>query len=113
MNGYTIEQINKAIEDSSGIISIIAKRLNCQWHTCKKYIEMYDETKQALKDEIEKNIDKAENIIMSALNEGDIQTAKWYLQTIGKQRGYSEKQEIEHSGGVKVIEIPQRKDIDE
>lgn len=97
----TINEIKEAITNSAGIISTIAKRLNCEWHTCKKYIDSYDETRRALNDEIEKNIDKAESIILKALNSEDIQTAKWYLQTIGKQRGYSEKQEIEHSGEIK------------
>jgi len=100
MINYTVEQIQDAIKDSAGIISVIAKRLDCQWHTCKKYIESYDETKQSLQDEIAKNIDKAESVILTSLNEGDIQTAKWFLQTIGKNRGYSEKQEIQHSGKI-------------
>jgi len=105
MINYTVEQILKAIKDSAGIVSVIAKRLDCQWHTCKKYIDSFDDTKQALQDEIEKNIDKAESVILSSLNEGDIQTAKWYLQTIGKQRGYTEKQEIENN--ITIKEFPE------
>lgn len=105
MTDFTIEQLLKAINNSAGIITTISKNLGCEWHTAKKYIEKYPETKQALSDEIEKNIDKAEAVIQEAMDNKDIQTAKWYLQTIGKKRGYTEKQEIEHSGTVEVIKV--------
>ena len=110
MKELTIKEILKAIDKSKGIISTIAKRLNINWHTAKKYIDMYDETRQAINDEIEKNIDTAESVILEALDDRDIQACKWYLSTKGKKRGYTEKLEIEHSGGVKIIEIPERKD---
>ena len=48
------------------------------------------------------NIDKAENIILESLDNKDIQTAKWYLQTIGKQRGYVEKIDINQTGDVNI-----------
>lgn len=101
------KDIKKAIDGSAGIINNIAKKLNIAWNSARKYIEADPELKQLLADEIEKNIDKAENVILNALNEGDIQTAKWYLGTIGKQRGYTEKQEIDLSSHYsdKTIEV--------
>ncbi len=102
MIDYTFEEIFAAIKGSKAIISTIAKKLNCEWHTAKAYIEKYPLAQQALQDEIDKNKDIAENTILSAIDLGDIQTAKWYLQTIGKDRGYSEKTEIQHSGDITV-----------
>lgn len=90
-----------AIKDSAGIISTIAKRLDVCWVTCKKLIDSKDIYIQYLREEIEKNIDKAESVILQALDDGDIQTAKWYLQTIGKQRGYSELNNINLSANIK------------
>lgn len=90
-----------AIKGSAGIVSTIAKRLDVCWVTCKKLIDSKDIYQQCLREEVEKNIDKAESVILQALDEGDIQTAKWYLQTIGKQRGYSELSNINLSGNIK------------
>lgn len=97
-----IEVIN-AIKDSAGIMSHVARKLNCDWHTAKKYVEKWEETKQALVDECEAILDLAENKTIEAINNGDMQTIRWFLATKGKQRGFSEKYEVEHSGGVKII----------
>lgn len=90
----TKEQLLEAIKDSMGRINTIAKRLNIAWHTCDKKIKMYEETKIALQNEIEKNCDEAESVVHDKIyEERDVHTAKWYLQTIGKKRGYVEKVE--------------------
>jgi hypothetical protein len=90
MRNFTIEQILEAIKNSAGLMTIIAKKLDCEWHIAKKYVLMFDETKQALQDEIEKTKDLAEKVVFDAINNKDVQVAKWYLQTIGKDRGYSD-----------------------
>lgn len=96
MLDFEVKTIIDAINGSKGSITEISKRLGCAWSIAKKYIEKHQETKQALQDEIEKNIDKAENVVLASIDEGDIQSAKWFLGTIGKNRGYSEKHEVSH-----------------
>ena len=91
---YTETLILEAIKDSTAIITIIAKRLNCDWHTAKKYIELFDSCKQALLDENEKTLDMAESVVYKSIQTGNTQDAKWLLGTKGKQRGYSEKVKI-------------------
>ena len=98
---FTEDQILFAIKGSCAIITNIAESLGCSWNTAKRQIETGNETiKKAFDDERERVIDKAESVILDAIDEKDIQTSKWYLSTIGKKRGYSEKMEIEHSGEV-------------
>ncbi len=97
------ELILAAIKSSGAIMSTIASRLQVDWHTAKKYCNEYEETKQALKDETEKTIDMAESALLESIKGGDVQAAKWYLSTKGKSRGYSEKHEIEHSGGITFV----------
>ena len=97
-NNYTIEQIIESIKGTGGIIQAIARNLGCQWHTAEKYVNMYEETKEAYRDEKESILDLAESKIIGSINSGNTQDAKWYLATQGKKRGYTEKQEIEHSG---------------
>jgi hypothetical protein len=88
--GISKEELLKAIDGSAGIVNTIANRLNCHWKTAKSHIEKHPEALELMQAEKEKNIDKAESVIMQALDDMDIQTAKWYLATIGKARGYAE-----------------------
>ena len=100
---YKKIEILDAIKNSSGIISEIARKLNCDWHTAKRYVDKWKETKQAILDETEQVKDKAESQTFTAINNGDMQTVRWFLATKGKDRGYSEKVDIEHSGGVTIL----------
>lgn len=95
MYKFTKAKVLKAIENSRGSVTVISKRLGCSWHIGKKWVDKWEDTQIAWKDELEKNIDKAESNIYDSLEEGDVQTSKWFLGTIGKNRGYSEKQSIE------------------
>jgi hypothetical protein len=95
-----------AIKNSAGIISSIAKRLDVDWHTAESYIQKYPSTLAAFADEREGILDMAEATILTAIKSGDTGSAKWILSTIGRKRGYTEKQEIEHSGNVSIIATP-------
>ena len=94
---YENTTIKKAIEDSGGIISTIAERLGCEWHTAKKYIESSEELKAAYDAESESVIDLAESKLIENIQENDNTAILFYLKTKGKKRGYIERNEIEHS----------------
>lgn len=93
------EDVLTAINDSGGIMSTIAKRLSCDWHTAKKWCHKFEETAQALDDETEKVLDLAESKLYASINEGNTQDAKWLLSTKGKRRGFSERHEITGADG--------------
>ena len=76
---YTAQQFIKAIPGTGGIISTIATRVGCAWHTAKKYVTEYATVKQAYDDECEKMMDLAESTVIKAIRDGDVGTAKWYL----------------------------------
>jgi len=103
MHGFTEEQILEAIKDSYGIISNIAKKLGCGWHAAKSYVEKYESCVQALKAEEETGIDNAENKMYDLINSADPQMIRYFLSTKGKRRGYTEKQEIEMTGGCNIV----------
>ena len=86
--------IIEAIKDSGGIMSTIARRLGVTWHTADTWVKQYDETKQALQDEREAILDLAESTLFKNIKDGNSQDAKWLLSTMGKNRGYNERQEI-------------------
>ena len=100
---YTKQNLLEAIQGSGAIVNTIAKRLSCEWITAKKYIEMWPETQQAYSDEEETVLDMCESAIYKSVQDGNTQDAKWVLSTKGKRRGFSEKHEIEHTGGVKIV----------
>ena len=96
---YTKTKTLAAIQGSGGIISTISKRLGCTWRTAQKLTQQWPEAQEAYRDEKEQLIDLAETTLLQAIKGGDMSAAKWYLSTIGKERGYSERQEITGADG--------------
>lgn len=97
---YKAQQFIDAIKNSGGIISTIAARVGCDWHTAKRYIDNYATVQQAYRDEREKMLDMAESTVLEAIRDDkDVPTAKWYLTMKGGQeRGYVPVQRQEHTG---------------
>jgi len=93
---YTAAQFIEQIPGSGGIISTIAARVGCAWHTAKKYITNMPTVKQAYQDECAKVVDLAESVIIGSIKDKDVQTAKWFLAMKGQDRGYVQRQE--HTG---------------
>lgn len=96
---YTAEQFIKAIPGSGGIISTIARRVGCGWHTARDYVDKHPSVKQAYDDECEAVLDLAESKTIKAIEAGDMQTVRYYLSTKGRKRGYVERQEITGENG--------------
>jgi hypothetical protein len=92
------KQTLEAIKGSAGIISTIAKRLTVDWHTAESYIQKYPSALEAFAAEREGILDMAEATIFTAIKQGDTGSAKWILSTIGRKRGFTEKQEIGITG---------------
>lgn len=97
-NQYKAQQFIDVIPGSGGIISTIARRAGCAWHTAKKYIELYSTVKGAYDDECEAVLDMAESKVIEAMNDGDGPMLRYYLSTKGKARGYVERVQQEITG---------------
>jgi len=104
-NGYyTAQAFIDVIPDSAGIISTIAKRVGCAWHTAKKYCSEdttpFVTVAQAYANECQRVLDMAESKCLEAVRSGDGPMIRYYLSTKGKERGYSERREhhLEGSG---------------
>jgi len=85
---YKKAEVLEAIKDSYGIVSDIAKRLKCNWHTADEYIKKWPETLAALADESEKYLDLTESACIDRIKNGDGQMIRFVLATKGKRRGY-------------------------
>jgi hypothetical protein len=94
---YPKSKTLSAIKGSGGIMSTVAKRLDCDWHTAEAQVKRWPEALLAMQDEREGILDMSEATIFSAVKNGDVGAARYILSTVGKRRGYSEKQEVEVS----------------
>lgn len=81
----TIPQIKDAIRGTGGNVSAIASRLDVDWHTVDKRIQGSSVLKQALANEKRKVTDKAKYNIVKAINDGDLQLSKWWLQVMDEE----------------------------
>lgn len=104
-NQYKAGEFIAAIPGTGGIISTIARRVGCDWHTAKKYIDTYPTVNRAYEDEREKVTDLAESVLVQNIKLAykkqedtkepvDSSDVKWYLSRKGKDRGYTERREI-------------------
>ena len=102
---YTVEQFRAAIPGSAGIISTIAKRVGCDWQTARNHIDKSSTLTQLYSNERESLVDMAEGVLIKSVQAGDTQDAKWVLSKMGKQRGWGDKLDIEHSGRINVSQL--------
>lgn len=96
-----------AIDGSYGIVSTVAAKLHCNWHTADEYIKKWPETLQALSDEEESKLDFVEGKAIKKINEDDGAMIRFYLATKGKKRGftYDEKLEADETAEDKELNI--------
>lgn len=109
---YTAQEFIDAIPGTGGIITKIAAKVGCAWHTAKKYIEAHPTVQRAYTDEKERLLDVAESNIKICIEAFDIQTSKWYLTMKGADRGYAPTEKREVTGKVVVINWDEPEDTD-
>ena len=89
------KELLDAIKGSYGIISTIAGRLHCDWHTVDDTIKLYPEAIRAIADEKEATLDFVEGKAIARINEGDGTMIRFYLATKGKKRGFTYDEKLE------------------
>ena len=109
-NQYTAAQFIEAIRGAGrwakpdrhtgcmGIISTVANRLGCSWHTAKKYCTRettpFVTVAQAFEDEAERALDLAETKLLTMIQDSDGPMIRYFLSTKGKRRGFTERREL-------------------
>ena len=83
------------IAGSNGFYSIIAARLNVDWHTVDKAIKDSPAAQEAIKDETETTLDYVEGKAIERIKDGDGAMIRFYLATKGKKRGYTYEDKLE------------------
>lgn len=94
----------KAVVGSGGVITEVAKRLHVERLTVYSFIKQNEEFAKPLLDQArEEIVDMAEGSLFTQVKNNEAWATKFLLKTIGKDRGYVEKQEIEQSGTIGLI----------
>ena len=102
---FTAQQMIDAIRESKGIKSVAARRLGCVRQTVDRYIRDFPTVAAVYWEERESIVDMAEGKMLKSLQNDEWPAIKFVLTTLGKDRGYIERQEVENDGTltIKVI----------
>ncbi len=98
---FTRKQVLTAIKGSGAIMSTVARRLDCEWTTAKRYVNKWEKTRIAFESEDNTVLDLAESVLYQSIKDGNTQDAKWLLAKRRRNK-YADRQEIEHDGGVTI-----------
>jgi hypothetical protein len=101
---YTVAQVEQALRQSAGISALAANALGCTPKTVRNYLRRHQELRAVVDDLVETSLDLAESKLIQSLNNGERWAVLFYLETKGKGRGYTRRQEITGVAG-KPIEI--------
>lgn len=91
---YTLEELIKAAEDQFGLVSLMARQLNCAPNTVRSYIKRYPTLAAVVNEQREGMVDRAEVSLRKAVLNGEQWAVALVLKTLGKSRGYVERQEV-------------------
>jgi hypothetical protein len=101
---YTAAQVASVLMATKGLVFLAAKRLKCDPSTIENYCKRYPSV-QAVKDaQRGQMIDLAEQKLLESIQQGEAWGITLCLKTIGKHRGYVERQEHTGSDGVPLWE---------
>jgi hypothetical protein len=101
---YTAAEVASVLATTKGLIFLAAKRLKCTPETIENYCKRYPSV-QAVKDaQRGQMIDLAEQKLWESIQQGEAWGITLCLKTIGKHRGYIERQEHTGSDGVPLWE---------
>ena len=80
--------------------------MNCALSTVAYYVERYPEVAAAKREISDAFIDLAESQLVESVRGGNLTAVIFTLKTRGKDRGYSERQEVTGPGGTAISVTP-------
>ena len=96
---FTVAKIEEALRRAGGIRSAAAQMLECSPGTIRNYIDRHPELAKAEAEILDVNLDLAESKLLKAIESGNMTAIIFYLKCKGKDRGYTERAQIEGPGG--------------
>lgn len=96
---FTQPEIEQALRDTKGMVSVAAKKLNMARGALYARIQRSQALRDVIADEREAMTDTAELALHRAIVGGEAWAVCFYLKTQGKSRGYVERQELTGANG--------------
>ncbi len=111
---YTPEQVIEALGETRGLVSLAARKLECDAATVRNYAKRYKAVAEALVEAREATTDTAELALFNAILGQEAWAVCFYLKTQGKTRGYIERAELTGKDGEQltapIVYIPKEDD---
>jgi hypothetical protein len=92
---FTADEVVKALTRTKGMVYLAAKILQCNPQTVYNYAKRYVSVQQAIDHERGQFLDTTELALQDAIDDGQGWAIAFALKTLGKHRGYVEKQQVE------------------
>jgi len=96
---FTADQIITALRETRGLVAVAADRLGCADETVRRHVRTNARVAAALQHEREKLLDVGELSLYRAVQDGEGWAVCFLLKTLGKSRGFVERQELSGPDG--------------
>lgn len=101
----------KALEASLGIVTTAIKKSGVKSSTHYKWLKEDPAYAKRVNSIQNMSIDFVESQLYKQIQEGNVTSIIFYLKCKAKERGYVERQEIKHTGGVNFVIAEDEKDF--
>jgi hypothetical protein len=88
----------EALIKARGLQTVAAGMLGCDWSTVRRYVQQYPECAEAINLANNALGDLAETKLVDNITNGDQRAIEFYLKTKQRDRGYTDKTQVELTG---------------
>ena len=92
------DKMISVLKESRGLVAVAARKLGISRQQIYRRLDSSDEVREAVKEARDFTTDTAEAALFKAIAEGQPWAVCFYLKTQGRDRGYVEKHQHEHTG---------------
>jgi len=97
------DKIIAELRKSNGLVFIAAKNLGCSSKALYNHINRDPDIRDALDETRGLLIDRAEGKLIKKLDAGEVWAIQFILKTLGKSRGFTERQELTGADGLPLM----------
>ena len=91
-------EVAEALVKARGLQTVAAQMLGCTWETVREYVKRYPECAEAINLANNALGDLAETKLVDNITNGDQRAIEFYLKTKQRDRGYTDKTQVELTG---------------
>jgi hypothetical protein len=91
-------EMAEALVKARGLQTVAAGMLGCDWSTVRRYVQQYPECAEAINLANNALGDLAETKLVDNITNGDQRAIEFYLKTKQRDRGYTDKTQVELTG---------------